>query len=234
MRAMNKMSVEKGKARARTGRPPKPPTPGQRMSLGLKVTAEIKARLDKVARETGRTQSQEAELRLERSFEREDLLPQVLKLAYGDKPAELLMQVGPMLMDPSMDPSCGNGALIFAHDRWLHGTVETEGDISGDTFVFILEGDADEAVARSANKNIAYADANQAPSTITLAEYHHLARKNNFSIYSSSKAAATAADAVLKLIKSGRKNPSRKLLAEVIRKELVSQLGRVTPQEPNR
>jgi predicted DNA-binding protein len=52
----------------RKGRPTKLATTGQRVSLGLRVTAEIKERLDRAAKESGRSQSQEAELRLERSF----------------------------------------------------------------------------------------------------------------------------------------------------------------------
>ncbi len=58
----------------RVGRPKKVPTPGERVSLGLRVTAEIKMRLDQAAESAGRSQSQEAELRLERSFETEDRL----------------------------------------------------------------------------------------------------------------------------------------------------------------
>jgi hypothetical protein len=69
---------------------------------------------------------------------------------------------------------------------WLRGTVQTKGDVAGNTFVFILEGDADEAVSRGANNNIPYAGDNQDSASCTLAEYHHLARKNNFNIYSSS------------------------------------------------
>jgi hypothetical protein len=78
----------------RTGRPPKARTPGKRASLGLKVTDEIKERLDGAAKANGRTQSQEAETRLERSFRNEDLLPQLLDLAYGPETAGLLMVIG--------------------------------------------------------------------------------------------------------------------------------------------
>ena len=56
----------------RLGRPLKAPTPGKRVALGLKVTSEIKQRLDEEARKSGRTQSQQAELMLERSFTQED------------------------------------------------------------------------------------------------------------------------------------------------------------------
>jgi hypothetical protein len=82
------------KARARIGRPVKPPVAGERMSLGLKVTADIKARLDRAAEDSGRTQSQEAEKRIVSSFERNDLLTDVLSLAYGRPVAGILMMLG--------------------------------------------------------------------------------------------------------------------------------------------
>ena len=69
---------------------------------------------------------------------------------------------------------------------YLRGTVQTEGDIRGDTFVFVIEGVADEAVERGANGNIPYASDGQASTNCTLKEYHHLARKNNFQVFSSS------------------------------------------------
>lgn len=52
----------------RPGRPIKAAEPGTRVSLGLKVTPAIKTALDEEARRNGRTQSQEAEARLEASF----------------------------------------------------------------------------------------------------------------------------------------------------------------------
>jgi hypothetical protein len=68
----------------RLGRPPKEPEPGQRVSLGLKVTAEIKQRLDEQARKTGRTQSQQAELMIERAFAEEQAFggPEMRSLVY--------------------------------------------------------------------------------------------------------------------------------------------------------
>jgi len=75
----------------RIGRPPKPPTPGERVSLGLKVTAEIKARLDAEARVTGKTQSRVAEALIERALGSEKLLPGLLEAAYGSEVAGLLL-----------------------------------------------------------------------------------------------------------------------------------------------
>lgn len=56
----------------RVGRPTKAPTDGNRVSLGLRVTAEMKRRLDAAALKNSRSQSQEAEMRLARSFGLED------------------------------------------------------------------------------------------------------------------------------------------------------------------
>jgi hypothetical protein len=80
--------------RKRRGRPTKPATEGKRVSLGLKVTPQTKARLDEAARLHGRTQSQEAEYRLERSFLSEDLLFEVLTLTFGREFAGLLLLMG--------------------------------------------------------------------------------------------------------------------------------------------
>ena len=52
-------------AKRRRGRP----TLGKRMPLGLRVTPETKRQLDAAAKQTGRSLSQEAEFRLDRSFE---------------------------------------------------------------------------------------------------------------------------------------------------------------------
>jgi TraY domain len=65
------------KVSKRIGRPTKPPTEGERVSLGLRVTADVKRKLDEAAAKSGRSQSQEAELRLERSFERDQLFAEI-------------------------------------------------------------------------------------------------------------------------------------------------------------
>jgi hypothetical protein len=56
------------KQERRRGRKAQRAEPGVRVSLGLKVTPDIKNALDAAAKKNGRTQSQEAEARLERSF----------------------------------------------------------------------------------------------------------------------------------------------------------------------
>jgi hypothetical protein len=78
----------------RIGRPTKPPKPGERVTLGLRVTPEVKEKLQLAAVGKGRSLSQEAEFRLERSFETESLLPDVLTLAYGQRLAAVLAKIG--------------------------------------------------------------------------------------------------------------------------------------------
>jgi hypothetical protein len=67
------------KPKKRIGRPTRPPKPGERVTLGLRVTAELKNRIEAAANEKGRSLSQEAEFRLERSFDREDISKAVAK-----------------------------------------------------------------------------------------------------------------------------------------------------------
>src|SRR5262245_11105623 len=70
-------------AKKRIGRPVVEAAPGQRAGLSLRVTPELKQQLEETALKKGRSLSQEAEFRLERSFEHEGLLREVLTLACG-------------------------------------------------------------------------------------------------------------------------------------------------------
>lgn len=76
------------------GRPRKTPMPkkGGRVHLGFRVTPETKRRLEMITAKTGRSQSQEAEHRLELSFHDQDLLPRVLQLACGRPDLAALVQ----------------------------------------------------------------------------------------------------------------------------------------------
>jgi hypothetical protein len=71
--ALDRKSAEQIKHK-RIGRPLKTPEPGERVSLGLRVTAATKQRLDDAARATGQTQSREAELLIEYAFRERDAL----------------------------------------------------------------------------------------------------------------------------------------------------------------
>lgn len=102
----------------RRGRPPL----GERVPLGLRVTPDMKARLDAAAEASGRSQSQEAEFRLARSFEREDLLTEVLALAFGRELAGILLSVGTAMGEAGRAVKREPGWT--AHDASLSEAVE--------------------------------------------------------------------------------------------------------------
>lgn len=101
------------------GRPTKTAIPGDRASLGLRVTADLKSRLEQAAEASGRSQSQEAELRLERSFEKEDLLPEVLSLAYGRPMAGILMLLGRAMHDAGSSSGFASTFTLEGSLNWF-------------------------------------------------------------------------------------------------------------------
>jgi hypothetical protein len=62
--------------------------------LGVRVTPKRKREIEAAATKSGRSLSQEAELRIERSFEREDLFIEALMLQYGPCLAAILLLIG--------------------------------------------------------------------------------------------------------------------------------------------
>jgi hypothetical protein len=80
------------------GRPRRQPELRERVQLSLRVTPHVKGRLDLAALLSGRSQSMEAEMRIEQSFDREDLLSEVLVLAYGRSLARLLLIMGNVMV----------------------------------------------------------------------------------------------------------------------------------------
>jgi hypothetical protein len=73
---------------------------GERFQVGVRLSAKLKNRLDAAADLGGRSQSQEAELRIQHSFDRQDLLTDVLTIAYGGRQeiAELLKTIGTVVL----------------------------------------------------------------------------------------------------------------------------------------
>jgi hypothetical protein len=84
----------------RVGRPTKPPKPGERVALGLRVTPDMKKRLERAAIKNGRSISQEAELRLERSLD----VSRHLVIAQGDLWSPVLIHKGELLIALGDDP----------------------------------------------------------------------------------------------------------------------------------
>ena len=74
-------------------------TAGKRYPLGMRTTKEIRDRLEGAAAAAGRSLAQEVEIRLERSFEHQSLLPDILSLAFGSEVAGLLIALGHAMND---------------------------------------------------------------------------------------------------------------------------------------
>ncbi len=78
----------------RAGRPTTPPKEGEKATLGIRASADLKRKLNAAANVNGRSLSQEAEFRLETSFRDADNLDQAMVLAYGPRLAVLLAAIG--------------------------------------------------------------------------------------------------------------------------------------------
>jgi len=92
----------------------------QRMMVGTRLTAELRKKLDEATARSGRSMAQEIELRLERSFETQELLTNVVSLAYGEHVAGILLMVG-LVMDQT-----GRSAAYWAMANRKHTDVPLE------------------------------------------------------------------------------------------------------------
>src|SRR5438067_2091755 len=107
------------KGTGRPGRKPQPANQGKRASLGLKVTPEIKNRLDAAAKENGRTQSQEAEVRIEQSFRDQKSAVLFADAYYGRELAALLEAVGRAMRDAGAHAAASSAAAKLGAPDWL-------------------------------------------------------------------------------------------------------------------
>ena len=86
------------KARQR-GRPTKPAREGENTTLSLRVTPDLKRRLESAGSLAGRNLSEEAERRLDFSFRSEDMLEQAFDLALDRPGAGLIMALVRVMRD---------------------------------------------------------------------------------------------------------------------------------------
>jgi hypothetical protein len=107
----------------RIGRPMKAPVRGKRVSLGLKVTADIKRRLDTAAQASGRTQSQEAEYRIELSYQYERALGEYeqAKKQFAEQAKKLREEIELGLAEAALSRSGWSSVpdLRYGGDVWL-------------------------------------------------------------------------------------------------------------------
>lgn len=103
----------------RPGRPGREPELGERVGLSLRVTPGTKRALDAASEAAGRSLSQEAEMRLERSFRDESLIPQLLDAAYGRQTAGLLMLLARVIRDTAHTSAFMRELSLESAEDWM-------------------------------------------------------------------------------------------------------------------
>lgn len=85
------------------GRPPKEPSDRRRKLVSVRFRDKTRDQLEELAKESGRPLSQEIESRIEQSFQREELLADVLEARYGAQIAALLVLIGDTMASAWVD-----------------------------------------------------------------------------------------------------------------------------------
>jgi predicted transcriptional regulator len=88
------------------------PLVGKRYALGMRVSHDIRAKLEEAANSSGRSMTAEAERRLEDSFRREHSALDALSLKYGDRFAKVIITAA----EAGLHAGKTYGATV-AHDR---------------------------------------------------------------------------------------------------------------------
>src|SRR5215831_18446747 len=83
----------------RGGWPKRKPAPGERVPLSFRLTPESKGRIDRAAAASGRSISQEVELRIDLSFRDIDAFDRAIEIGHGRQIAGLLMLFGRVMRD---------------------------------------------------------------------------------------------------------------------------------------
>jgi hypothetical protein len=85
----------------RRGRPARPPAPGERVPMSWRVTPGLKAELDRLAAQSGRSVAQEIEQRLEASFQDERRLKDAFDLMLGPQFSGIVILLAYAMRDAS-------------------------------------------------------------------------------------------------------------------------------------
>jgi TraY domain len=109
----------KPKAKDRGGRPRKRAVQaGEKVQIGVRISPALRGNLEKAAARSGRSLTQEAELRLERSFERQDILAEALTLAFDRHTAGLVMVLARAMEATGRVGSFISNESLKSHANW--------------------------------------------------------------------------------------------------------------------
>ncbi len=109
----------------RRGRPPLKPDSRRSYKLSVTIRERLRRQLEQSAEEEGRTLSQEVEYRIERSFERAELMWEMMELAYGREAAALLVVMARAMADAGRASGyrhspTGNEGASWLDDRFAY------------------------------------------------------------------------------------------------------------------
>jgi len=107
---------KKPESKSKRGRPPLKAGAAKRASFNTRLREAVKERLEKEASDAGRSLSEEIEFRLERSFERERTLQELLEVRFGPELARLLITIG---RDATSEVARAGSSFKDIHSPWL-------------------------------------------------------------------------------------------------------------------
>jgi hypothetical protein len=95
---------------------------GKRYPLNMRTTFEMRQRLEAAAKDSGRSLAQEAEFRIDRTFQTQRLLAEALELAFGSRLAGLLLVIGDAAKATASTAGFINTGRVDA-DAWLQSPL---------------------------------------------------------------------------------------------------------------
>jgi TraY domain len=113
------LNAAAGSATVTRGRPPLPEGIRRRSNLTLRIRDETKAGLEKSATATGRSLSEEAETRLDRSIHSQSLLDEALVLAFGPRVVGLMLVIARVMRDVGQSAGFRATNTLDGASNWL-------------------------------------------------------------------------------------------------------------------
>lgn len=113
---MSRSAKPKQQPKRKPGRPPLPG--GERVPVGLRVTLDIRKGLDDACKASGRSLSQEAEFRLEQTFNRQNAVFDALDLAYGRRWTGILLAISTLAQITGTRAIMHSGWKFDAGEQW--------------------------------------------------------------------------------------------------------------------
>ena len=97
-----------------------PRAPSDTVDLKVRMREPLRAALERAAKEYGSSMNAEAVRRLEASFEKSNMLGEVMSLAYGRELAGILMTIGMALREVGPASALVRGKPLEARGQWLN------------------------------------------------------------------------------------------------------------------